>query len=192
VSQPALTARDEANFSIELADMWRDAAQAGLRYWGRLGRLAFESITVLVPLVGVQQPAEVSSAAPPASAALAARTILVEAETGQAGMGVFLVENVAAQRVSTRVGISPFLDPEGRGVRPAVTFRPDVIELDPGDQLIVQVAARFDDTLEPDVRYRAEISLPGLSETRIPIVLRRRPSAAPRRRARAKTKTRAS
>jgi hypothetical protein len=36
------------------------------------------------------------------------------------------------------------------------------------------VAVAVNETLEPDVRYRAEIGVPGLSETRIPIVVRRR------------------
>jgi len=198
VPSPTLTAQDETRLQTELVDMWRDAAEAGLRYWGRLGRLAFESVTVLVPLVAELRPGEPGQAAQPGQAALpehstaAARTILLEAEAGQTGLGVFMVENTTPQQLSIPVSVSPFRDPKGREVQPAVGFRPDEIVLEPGDQLVVQVAAAVDETLEPDVRYRAEISVPGLSEARIPIVVRRRPSGRARASRQAKAKTRAS
>jgi hypothetical protein len=102
------------------------------------------------------------------------KTILVEAEAGQSGMGVFLVENTTVEQLSIPVSVSSFHDPDGREVKPAVAFRPDLITLDPGDQQVVQVAAAVDETLEPEVRYHAFISVPGLSETQIPIVVRRR------------------
>jgi len=197
VPPPTLSAQDEARLRTDLADVWRDAAEATLRYWGRLGTLALESVTALVPLVAELRPDDAGQAAVPEGAG-AARTILVEAEAGQSGMGVFLVENTTPQQLSIPVSVSSFLDPGGREVNPAVAFLPDVILLDPGDQLVVQVAAAVDETLEPDVRYHAEISVPGLSQTRIPIVVRRRASVAPRpkgrakTRGRAKTKTRAS
>jgi hypothetical protein len=191
VSPPSLSAEDETRLRTDLADMWRDAAEASLRYWGRLGRLAFESVTALVALVAELRPGEAGQAALP-EVTRAARTILVEAEAGHSGMGVFLVENTTPQQLSIPVSVSSFLDPDGREVNPAVAFQPDVILLDPGDQLVVQVAAAVDETLEPDVRYHAEISVPGLSQTRIPIVVRRRASAAPRRKRQAKKTTSAS
>jgi hypothetical protein len=171
--------------------VWREAAEAGLRYWGTLGRLAFESVTALVPLVARVQPGDARLADRPRGAA-AAKTILVEAEAGQSGIGVFLVENTTPQQLSIPVSVSAFLDPHGREVNPVLAFRPDVITLDSGDQLVVQVEAAVDETLEPDVRYHAEISVPGLSQTRIPIVVRRRPSIPPRPKRQAKAKTRIS
>jgi hypothetical protein len=173
----------------DLTDVWRDAAEASFRYWGRLGRLTFESVAALVPLVTELRAVEQAS---PASAEIArdAPTIVVEAEAGQAGVGVFLLENTTADQVSVPIVISPFRDAAGQELRPTVAFRPETILLDPGDQLVVQVAVAVDETLEPEVRYRAEISVPGLSRTRVPIVVRRRASAAPKKQA--KTKTRAS
>lgn len=178
-----LSAQDEST------DVWRDAAEAGLRYWGRLGRLTFESVAALVPLVAELRPADADGAAP-ADADRAAPTIAVEAEAGQAGVGVFLLENTTPQQLDVPVAVTPFRNADGHTVELAVAFRPEAIRLDPGDQVVVQVAVVVDETLEPDVRYHAEISVPGLSETRIPIVVRRRASAAPKRQA--KTKTRAS
>jgi len=173
----------------DVTDVWRDAAEASLRYWGRLGRLTFESVAALVPLVAELRPADADGAALPDRDS-PAPTIVVEAEAGQAGIGVFLLENTTPQQLSIPVSVSPFHDPDGNEVKPIVAFRPDVILLDPGDQLVVQVAVAVNETLEPDVRYHAEISVPGLSQTRIPIVVRRRASATPKRQA--KTKTRAS
>ena len=192
MSQPALSAGDETSLQTELADAWRDAADASLRYWGALGRLALESVTALVPLVTELRPGEAVQAAAPSSRAPAARTILVEAEAGQSATGVFLLENTTSQQLSIPVSVSSFHDPDGREVEVAVAFRPDTILLDPADQLVVQVTAVVDETLEPDVRYHAEISVPGLSGTRIPIVVRRRASAARRTRGQAKPKTRAA
>jgi hypothetical protein len=189
VSPPTLSARDETSLQAEVAGVWRDAAQAGLRYWGTLGRLAFESVAALVPLVADRRPVDADESIP--RDAGATRTILVEAEAGQSGTGIFVVENTTPQRLSIPVSVSSFHDQDGREVQPAVVFRPDMIVLDPGDQLVVQVAAAIDETLEPDVRYHAEISVPGLSETRIPIVVRRAITTQ-RRKGQAKAKTRAS
>ena len=191
MSPPTLSAQDETRLQAELTDVWRDAAEAGLRYWGRLGRLAVESITALVPLVAELRPGDVGPADHSGAVAVP-RTILVEADAGQSGVGVFLVENTTTQQLSIPVSVSSFHDDNGREVTPTVGFRPDVITLDPGDQLVVQVAAAVDETFEPDVRYHAEISVPGLSATRIPIVVRRRPSTAPRPKEQAKATTRSS
>jgi hypothetical protein len=173
----------------EPSDLLRDATRAAVGYWGRLGRLAFESAAALVPLVAELRPGE-AAPAPPLPAAPVIRTILVEAEAGQLGLGVFLVENTTTQQMSIPLSASPFVDAEGREVHAQVTFRPNVATLDPGDQLAVQVAVAVNETLEPDVRYRAEIGVPGLSETRIPIVVRRRAHTTTLARKQAKATTR--
>jgi hypothetical protein len=184
VPPPGLSGADETPLQANVAAAWRDSLKAGLRYWERLGRLALEGAAALVPVVAELRPEAAAptaeSAAEPAAEAGLGRTILVEGELGQAGLGVFLLENTTAQQLSIPVRVSPFVGEDGREVHPAVSFRPDVITLDPGEQLIVQVVAVIDETLEPNVRYRAEISVPELSETCIPIVVRRRPSAMPR------------
>jgi hypothetical protein len=174
VSAPALSAPNETSAASQVAEAWREAGEAGLRYWGTLGRLAFESIRALVPLVAELRPRGIASNDPVAGAL--PKTILVEVEAGQSGLGVFLVENTTDRQLSLPVSVSPFHGPEGRKAEPKIAFRPDPITLDPGDQQVVQVAAAVDESLEPGVRYQALISLPGLSDTRIPIVVRRRPS----------------
>jgi hypothetical protein len=194
VREPRLSAPAEGSSRTELS-AWRDAAEAGLRYYARLGGLALELAEALVPAVGELRPSLRLSpdraGAPEATAPRAldpapepgGQTILIEAAAGRSGLGVFMVENTTARKVSAPVGVSGFVDEAGREVRPAVRFSPDVVSLEPGDQVLVQVAAAVDDTLEPGVRYRAEVSIPRLAAARIPLVVRRRGAA------RARTKT---
>ncbi len=190
MSPSELSAEDRSSLQTDLAGVWRDGTEAGLRYWGRLGRLAFESVAALVPLVAELRPDDSGQAVLPDDSG--ARTILVEAEAGQTAVGLFLVENTTPEQLSVQVSVSTFLGPDGREVDPAVAFRPDMIVLESGDQLAVQVAVMIDETLDADVRYRGEISVPGLSNTRIPVVVRRRVTATTLPTGRAKANTRAS
>jgi hypothetical protein len=193
VPPPALT--EERSLQDELAEGWNAGLEAGLRYWGTFGRLAVESVTALVPLVAELRPSDrhrLKVVEAPPGALPAEKTILVEAEAGQFGMGVFLVENTTAERLSAPVSASSFHDPRGREVHPRIAFRPGVVTLDPGDQQVVQLAAAVDESLQPGVRYHASISVPGLPATQIPVVLRRRQDTAPRAKPQAKAATTSS
>ena len=156
-----------------------EVATAGLRYYTRLGTLTLDLAETLLPALGELRPslrlAPAPSAAPEAAAAPGGQTIVIEAAAGRSGLGVFMVENTTARTVSAPVGVSRFADPAGNEAKPKVRFSPEVIALDPGDQVLVQVAATVDRTLEPGVRYQAEISIPQLSGAAIPLVVRRRP-----------------
>ena len=154
-----------------------EVATAGLRYYARLGTLTLDLAQTLVPALGELRPSLRLAPAPPAEpeAAAPGQTIVIEAAAGRSGLGVFMVENTTARTVSAPVGVSRFADPSGNEAKPKVRFSPEVIALDPGDQVLVQVAATVDRTLEPGVRYQAEISIPQLSGAAIPLVVRRRP-----------------
>jgi len=167
----------------EPANIFRDALDAGLRYYGRLGRLALEGGAIFVPALRELRPQVVAAQAPPSTRAAAAatptgrraeRTVLLEPAAGKPGLGVFLVENLTTDPVSAEIAVSTLSGPAGEQVAPALRFSPESIALEPGDQVLVQVAAAADEALEPGVRYRAEISIPGLSGVRVPIVVRRR------------------
>jgi hypothetical protein len=186
--EPGLTSGPGAPARSGVGTAWRDAAEAGLRYYGRLGSLALELTAQFVPAIGDFRPAAPRPAAPePEARALpgadetpagpattAAPTIVVEAAAGKSGLGVFMVENTAGEKVSAPVGVSAFVDAGGREVDPEVTFSPGEVSLEPGDQVLVQVVAAVDETLEPGVRYQGEISIPRLSGATIPLVVRRR------------------
>lgn len=166
-----------------LSDTVRDAAEASLRYYGRMGGLALELAEALVPSLSGLRPAVVRASPSPAPAAAESprgQTIVIEAAAGRNGLGVFMVENTTGKKVSGPLGVSAFADDSGREVQPTVRFSPDVVSLEPGDQVLVQVVAGVDSTFEPGVRYGAEISIPELAAARIPLVVRRR-AARPRK-----------
>jgi hypothetical protein len=169
----------EARTGRELAPALREAAEAGLRYYGRLGRLALDLAAVLAPDAVELRPRRDRAPAPEPAAAPTepgpepARTIVIEAEAGKRGLGVFMVENTTAEPVRGALSVSAFGGPGRKKVRPEIAFAPDAIALDPGDQVLVQVAASVDETFEPGVRYAAEIRVPTLSGAGIPLVVRR-------------------
>ncbi len=174
-----MSPKADTRASTTLTDALRDAAEAGIEYYARLGRLAADLTEALLP-ASVELQRRPPSAEPPSGAqpGETASTIVLEAEAGKRGLGVFMVENTTQETVSGALTVSDFQGPSRKRVRPTVTLSPDVVSLDPGDQVLVQIAALVDETLEPEVRYSAEISVPTLSGTRIPLVVRRSPGAA--------------
>lgn len=168
--------------------LWGDPVVASLRYYGRMGRLAVAWVAAAMPAVTevrawLSPMRDRTSDDHPMDTPLVAighrRSMVVEAEVGKQAHGVFLVENRTASSVSASTIVSAFADESGREIHPIVQFQPDVLTLAPGEQAVVQITATVDETLEPDVPYQAELSIPGLSTAGIPLVLRRRSSAPP-------------
>ena len=182
--EPRLSGARAGSNGTELATIVRETAEAGLSYYGRMAGLAVALAEAVAPSLAELRPRLRRSSEPPPPAAArataaapdpqAAQTIVIEAAAGKSGLGVFMVENTTTRQVSGPLGVSPFADEAGREVEPTVRFAPDVVSLDPGDQVLVQVAAVVDESLEPGVRYTGEISIPQLSGMRIPLVVRRR------------------
>jgi hypothetical protein len=177
-----------------LEEPLRRAMEANLQYYEALGRVTqdywkavFGIWSALPSQLGAMatgpraapaaQAGQPSSAAPPSTAAL-----VLEAEAGSEAQGVFMVENRLARTVSTAVVTSAFADRSGRAVRPALRITPGVVTLEPGGRTLVQLYAAVSDDLDADVDYRGEVTVPGLSDNVIPVVLRRRagrPTSAP-------------
>lgn len=101
--------------------------------------------------------------------------ILLEAEADQTAIGVFLVANHLDREVQARPQAWPFYDPPGTASHPRLVFDPEVIALAPEERVLVKIIAIVDRSLQPEVRYRCEVSVPALADTRIPVVIRRRP-----------------
>ncbi len=191
----------------QLDELWRRGVDANLRFYEGVGRLTADYVRALASVAAdlrtgrAARPSAPSAAdpappreAPPRPPAERQDPVLVlEAEAGNAALGVFMVENLLGSKVSAPVTTTPFADSEGREVQPDLSFDPDVITLEPGEQMLVRVAAAIDEAFEPDVAYRGEVSVPGPVGTRVPLVLRRRPEASkPRTRARRKATARSS
>jgi hypothetical protein len=159
----------------------REAAEAAVTFYSRLGRLTLDLVEAVAPadlkLSRTEDPPAPPPPAQPPSPDQES-TIVIEAQAGKSGVGVFMVENTTDKPVSGPVKVSGFRGPGGRKAKPQIRFAPDVVTLDPGDQVLVQVAAKVGSTLDPGVRYRADISVPTLSGMRVPLVVRRRPGKA--------------
>jgi hypothetical protein len=105
--------------------------------------------------------------------------MVLEAPAGGQAVGAFLVENKLAQRLSTPVVASTFVTDDGREVRPNLRLDPEVVTLEPGEQILVRVQAAIDDQLQAGVAYRGSVAVPGLSGHNVRLVLRRRQEPAP-------------
>ena len=113
--------------------------------------------------------------APAPAPAPAQSAMLLEAEAGTVAVGFFVVENTLTHEVPVHVLASNFIEPVGTTLRPRLTFYPEPLTLAPGEQIAMRALAAIDDTLEPGVRYRCQLTVPALPGTAIPVVIRRRP-----------------
>jgi hypothetical protein len=177
----------------------RRAMDANLRYYEALAQVTQDYWKAIFGIVrelpirigsfgstpAVSASNRVVAASTPASAA----TLVLEGETGSEANGVFMVENKLGRTVSTAVITSAFADPSGRALQAPLRVVPGVVTLEPGGRTLVQIYATVTDDLEPDVSYRGEVNVPGLSEHGIPLILRRRGATEPAKPAKAKKKT---
>jgi len=179
--------------ALSLEEAVRRATEANARYYSALGQLTVDYLRTLRQLADdLRLPVRLgdlrSMAArgtparapqrtrPEESPAVAA--MVLEAEAGGSALGVFLVENDLDGPVSAPVAASAFTDEDGAEVRPPLAFEPAVVTLEPGQQMLVRVTAIIGEDLKADRSYRGELTIPGLTATPVPIVVRRRPDAA--------------
>jgi hypothetical protein len=166
--------------NVGIGEVIQRAMDLNLRYYGAIGQLTADYVKELMAAFGdakrlAADGGSTRAASPPSREASPAAMVL-EAEAGNSALGVFLVENQLPQDIQAQVIASAFTDSLGRSVHPSLVFDPATVTLGPKEQLLVRVSAMITDELEPGVRYQGELTIPALRGTRIPIVLRRRPS----------------
>jgi hypothetical protein len=169
----------------------RKAIDLNVRYYTSLGRLTVDYwrdlfAAVVDPTVVDRTKAAMSAgrfatadpaapaAAPPKQAASNRAVMVIEAEAGSVGLGVFMVENHLSTEVDSTVTASAFKDSSGVTIQPTFTFDPPRVVLNPGEQILVRVSTTIGPELEPGARYTGEFVVPGLRGTTIPVVLRSR------------------
>jgi hypothetical protein len=163
---------------------------ANLRYTSlatRLASTALESAFSVASTIGQaggvrqaatsarDEPAEPSGQPGPAA-------ILLEGVAGSTAVGFFVVENSLPHEISTPVEVSPLIAPDGQQIQSALSFDPGRISLGAGEQVVARVTAKISRRLAAGARYQGEIRVPGVAGARIPIVLRRKAQATPRKR----------
>jgi hypothetical protein len=174
-----------------LPDAVRRIADANLRYYQGLGRLTVDYVRAVAGLVGDLRSAVAPAFAPPTAAGPApapppaaappppAAVLVLEGEAGAEAGAVFRVSNDLRRSVSAPVVVSPFHDETGGEHRLALRVAPEVVELEAGAQTLVEVRAAIPAEAEVGVAYRAEITVPGLGTSGVPVVLRRLPDPLP-------------
>lgn len=178
-----------------LEQLWRRAVDAQLEYYRSIGQLSVEYARAALGVVRADRLSAAPAPMAPAPAAaqatqpVAAPVLALEAEEGSWAVGMFVVENSTGALVSAPVELPALADADGRQVHGEVRFEPEVITLQPGEQTLVQIAVEVTRGLRRGVDYRGEVSVPGLTGTGIPLVVRR--LAAPRPAAKRGTRSRA-
>jgi hypothetical protein len=103
----------------------------------------------------------------------ASPALLLEAGSGRAAVGAFLVENKMDHTITAPVMATTLRSTDGREATPTPEFAPRDVTLAPGEQAVVRVSVRVDDSFEHGVPYRGEILVRGLHGGAIPLVVRR-------------------
>jgi len=173
--------------TMRLTKAWERALHANLRYSAQLGELALRTAgwcwqvssgsatgAQIVSANNMSPPVHkpVSTVAPPSPAA-----IVLEGAAGRRAFGLFVVENKLSHPVSARVVFGPLIDPSGREIPSSLRFEPGAIALAPGQQVVVRVGVHISRGFAVGVSYRGDVSVPGIAEARIPVVVRRKPAA---------------
>jgi hypothetical protein len=164
----------------------RKAIDLNVQYYSSLGRLTVNYWRDVFRAVAATSKAQTPPphfaahptppTAPQAAASDAPKpaAMVIEAEPGSVGMGVFLVENHLRAEVDSAVVASFFKDPSGSAIQPAFAFDPPRVVLKPGEQVLMRVTTTIGPELEIGQRYSGEFAVPGLKGTSIPVILRSR------------------
>jgi hypothetical protein len=166
-------------------ELYRRALDLNLRYYASVGKLTADYFRELYSTVGNLQtnpttppPPGSYTAAPPRPAEAprggVPAVMVFEGDAGSTALGVFLIGNSLDHEVSAPITASPIVDEAGKAVNITFSFDPAVVNLRPGEQLLVRATAVIDPALEIGVRHRGEFLIPELLGTRIPFVVRRR------------------
>lgn len=107
--------------------------------------------------------------------------LVLEASAGKPAVGAFLLHNRLPARVEAPLVVSAFTAEGGRQASPEILFEPAQVGLDPGQQALVRFLVKVDQ-LAVGVDYYGDVTLPGLPNGRVALVLRRRGRAVPRAR----------
>jgi hypothetical protein len=113
------------------------------------------------------------STTPPSQPATGSGPLVLEAESGHAAVGAFMVQNRLEARVSTPIEASVFADAAGRSINPEIVFQPPDVTLEPGEKALVKVVVRVGDEIKAGTDYIGAVTIPGLANRRLELLLRR-------------------
>jgi hypothetical protein len=172
-----------------LTRLLRRLTAANLSLGAAAGRLALSYLEDVsaslreLPDEGTQTPASRPPQAPmpPEPARL---PLVLEGSAGKPAVGAFLLHNRLSARVDGPLLVGAFKSDAGKEVTPEFVFDPALVSLDPGEQTLVRFLVHVD-KLSPGADYRGRVTVPGLANGSLDLVLRRR-VRRPRRPAKAR------
>ncbi len=162
-------------------ELIKRAIDLNARYYSGMGQLMVNYVKDLVVTFSnvsttlERQPGQPTN--PSAHKAQQSPVMVLEAESGKEALGVFLVENHLKHDIAASAVASHFVDVSQNEIKPTFVFDPETVTLRPGEQSLVRVTVQIDDTFAPDVRYEGFLHIPELPESKVRMVLRRRPVA---------------
>jgi hypothetical protein len=96
--------------------------------------------------------------------------------------GRFLVENQLDRPISAPVCVSPFTSARGHTVDVTLQFEPEIVTLQPHEQLLVRVGTRIDEQLADAGGYWGSLGVRELPGTELAVLVRCRAAPRPQRR----------
>jgi hypothetical protein len=149
--------------------LWRGLG-AQRAYLAGLERLTADHVGTLLALArGADTPAPAPA---PAMAAAGDPAILLEGVAGATAAGGFLVENHLDHAISAPLRVSPFVSAEGHEVDVRLQLEPEVVTLEPREQLLVRVGTRIDAQLAGAGEYWGRLGVPELPGTELVVLVR--------------------
>ena len=146
--------------------LWRGLG-AQRSYLAGLERLTADHIGTMLALA---RGAEAGTA--PAPVAARDPAILLEGAAGATAAGGFLVENHLDHAISAPLRVSPFVSAAGQTVDVRLVFEPEVVTLEPREQLLVRVGTRLDAQLADSGGYWGRLGVPELPGTELVVLVR--------------------
>lgn len=153
-------------------DLLRRAAKTNIGFYEDLVQISADYLKNLSTIFDEEQ-APGATRSPTTKPRTKKSSLVLEAEAGERAESFFVVENQLSRKVPAEIIASPIVDAKDEEVEQKLQFEPSSIDLEPGQRVIIQVIADIDQSLEPGVGYRGSITVPGLSDSPVAIVLRR-------------------
>jgi hypothetical protein len=165
-------------------DTLRRAIEAYVDYYQSLGKATGEYVRTLTSILwGVDLPITLGSSprssaederrsdpAPPPASSAETVTLILEGSSGSDVRSVFAVSNDLDREVS-----APVMSTGAVGPNTVLALRasPSIVTLARGERQLVEVGALISEEMVEGADYVGEVSVPGLSASGIPIVVRR-------------------
>jgi hypothetical protein len=130
--------------------------------------------TMVAAARGIDAPGAVAPAlgSAPTAAAPPEPAIVLEGEPGATAAARFLVENHLDEPIVAAVGVSPFTSAQGHTVDVRLQFEPEVVTLQPREQLLVHVGTRIDEQLAGLDGCWGLLGVPELPGTELVVLVR--------------------